>query len=275
MTALVLTLVGVLGLAIGSFLNVVIYRVPAGISVVSPPSACPHCRHPIRRRDNVPFVSWVVLRARCRDCSAPISARYPLVEVGTALAFVGVGATQLGALSGASTLAEFFGAVMLLAALLYLLAVSIALTIIDIEVQRLPDAIVLPAYLVGAALLAASALLSGEPVRLAIAGIGVLALGLFYALLTFGYRGGMGLGDVKLAGVLGMYLGWVGVSSLIVGAFAPFLLGGVFALLLVVARKAGRKSRIPFGPWMLAGSWLGILAGEAIFNTYLEVVGLR
>lgn len=275
MTAVILTLVGVLGLAIGSFLNVVVYRVPARLSVVSPPSACPSCHHPIRRRDNIPLLSWLLLRGRCRDCAAPISSRYPLVEAGTALAFIGVAATQVGGIGATTSLPTLIGAILLLVALLYLLAISIALTIIDIEVQRLPDSIVLPAYLVSAVLLIAAAWLSGDIARLALVGIGAVALVLFYALLAFGYRGGMGLGDVKLAGVLGMYLGWFGLGPLAVGAFAPFVFGGTFALALIIARKAGRKSRIPFGPWMLAGSWVGIVAGEDIFNWYLGVVGLR
>jgi leader peptidase (prepilin peptidase) / N-methyltransferase len=133
----------------------------------------------------------------------------------------------------------------------------------------------LPAYPVAVVLLVASALLAGDPARLVMAGIGLVALLLFYAALAFGYRGGMGLGDVKLAGVLGLYLGYLGLGPLLVGALAPFLLGGLFALILVVLRRAGRKSRIPFGPWMLAGSWLGLLIGQVLFVKYLELVGLR
>lgn len=275
MSAAILVVAGLLGLTIGSFLNVVVYRVPAGLSIVSPPSACPHCHHPIRRRDNVPLLSWVLLRGRCRDCSAPISARYPLVELGTAIAFVGVAATRVSAIDAAVTAAALISAVLFLVALLYLLAISIALAIIDIETQRLPDAIVLPAYPVGVVLLVASAVLGGDLAPLALAGIGLAALLLFYCVLAFGYRGGMGMGDVKLSGVLGMYLGYIGLGALFVGAFAPFVFGGLFALVLLILRRANRKSRIPFGPWMLVGSWLGIVAGEVLFVKYLEAVGLR
>lgn len=275
MEVVLLALAGALGLAMGSFLNVVVYRVPAGLSIVSPPSACPNCHHAIRRRDNVPVLSWLILRGRCRDCSKPISVRYPLVELGTGLAFVGVAATQAPAIAAATSLPAFAGSLLLLVALLYLLAISIALAIIDIETQRLPDVIVLPAYPVGVVLLVASALLRGEPSNLIVAGIGLVALLAFYAALAFGYRGGMGMGDVKLSGALGLYLGYLGLGPLLIGAFAPFVFGGLFALVLVVLKRAGRKSRIPFGPWMLAGSWLGILAGQVLFVKYLELVGLR
>ena len=271
---MVIAVVGALGLAIGSFLNVVVYRVPASASLVSPPSACPRCGARIRKRDNIPVLSWLILRGKCRDCGEPISARYPLVELATAAIFVGIAVTFVPLLESATVAPQLVAVLLSLAALLYLAAVSIALTIIDLETQRLPDAIVLPAYPVGAVLLTGAAVLSGDPGRLALAAIGMVALVLFYAVMFFGYRGGMGMGDVKLAGVLGMYLGYTGLGPLLVGAFAPFLLGGVFAIALIVLRRAGRKSRIPFGPWMLLGSWLGILGGQAIFVLYLEAVGL-
>src|SRR4051794_24364013 len=133
-------LCGVVGLAIGSFLNVVIWRVPRGESIAHPPSACPACGHAIRRRDNVPVVSWLVLRARCRDCRAPISGRYPLVELGTGVLF--------------ALTAWFAGPTWILPALLYLAAISVALALIDVDTKRLPDAIVLPSYPVALALLA-------------------------------------------------------------------------------------------------------------------------
>ncbi|WP_448629394.1 prepilin peptidase [Cellulomonas soli] len=128
-----------LGLAVGSFLNVVIWRVPQGMSVVRPPSACPRCEHPIRGRDNVPVLSWLLLRGRCRDCRAPISIRYPLVETATGILFVASGL--------------FAGPTWVLPALLYLVSITVALVLIDIDTRRLPDTIVLPSYLVTLALL--------------------------------------------------------------------------------------------------------------------------
>lgn len=274
MSLVVIAVVGALGLALGSFLNVVVYRVPAGKSLVSPSSACPRCGARIRKRDNIPVLSWLILRGKCRDCGEPISARYPLVELATAMIFVGIAVTSVPRLESATVAPQLVAVLLSLASLLYLAAVSIALSIIDLETQRLPDAIVLPAYPVGALLLTGAAVLSGDVGRLALAAIGMVALVFFYAVMFFGYRGGMGMGDVKLAGVLGMYLGYTGLGPLLVGAFAPFLLGGIFAIALIVVRRAGRKSRIPFGPWMLLGSWLGILGGQAIFMVYLEAVGL-
>lgn len=264
---------GVLGLLIGSFLNVVIHRVPAGQSVVTPRSACPHCEHPIRWFDNIPVISWLLLRGRCRDCGGPIAVRYPLVELGTGVAFVLVALLFAPAVLRASGTAVW-GAALALLAFLYLAAISIALAIIDLDKQRLPNVIVLPAYLVGIALLVPAALLLGEPARLISAGVGLLALGCFYLALSLIRPDGMGMGDVKLAGVLGLFLGWLGWAPLLVGGFAAFVLGGLFGALLLVVRRAGRGSRIPFGPWMLLGAWLGVVAGEPAAAWYLSFVGL-
>jgi leader peptidase (prepilin peptidase)/N-methyltransferase len=267
-------LAGVLGLVIGSFLNVVVYRVPAGISVVRPRSACPACHHEIDARDNVPVLSWLLLRGRCRHCSTPISARYPLVELAGGVAFAGVG------LAVAPTLLQSSGAVpglaeaLRLVALLYLAAISIALALIDIDVQRLPDAIVLPAYAVGSVLLGGAAILEGDLVALAriAAGAGV-AFALYFVLALISPRG-MGLGDVKLAGVLGLWLAAFGWGPLVVGLGAGFLFGGVFGLLLVALKGVGMKTGIPYGPWMLAGAWVGIAVGQLVTAGYLRVIGL-
>lgn len=253
-----------LGLIVGSFLNVVVHRVPAGGSVVHPPSACPRCEHPVRPRDNVPVLGWLLLRGRCRDCAAPISARYPLVEAGTGVAFALV---TWFALTGDRTPA-------VLPALLYLAAITIALSLIDIDVKRLPDVIVLPSYLVLALLLAGAALVEGDwgPFVRAIAGAGIGFA--FYFVLAFIYPAGMGFGDVKLAGVLGMALAWYGWAELLVGAFLGFLLGGVFGILLILTRRGTRKTLIPFGPYMMAGTWLAIVVGGGIGDAYLDAVGL-
>ena len=159
-------------------------------------------------------------------------------------------------------------------AYLYLAAVSVALALIDLETHRLPDKIVLPAYAVGAVLYCSAALISGDFGRLLSAGLGLVALWLLYFLMAVLYPGGMGFGDVKLAGVLGLFLGWLGWGTLIVGSFAAFLLGGVFALLLLATKRVSRKGGIPFGPWMLAGAWVGIFGGETIWSWYLALFGL-
>lgn len=261
MTVVLTVAAGILGLLIGSFLNVVVWRVPRGESVVSPPSACPRCGHRIRPWDNVPVVSWLVLRGRCRDCAAPIAIRYPLVETGTAVAFGAV--------------AAWVGLSWALPAWLYLAAVSIALGLIDLEAHRLPDVIVLPSYPVALALLALGAADPGgtaDWVALLHAAIGGAAFFAVYFAILVVYPAGMGFGDVKLAGVLGLYLGFVGWGALVVGWFAAFLLGGLFSLGLVAARRAGRRSSIPFGPWMLAGAWLGAVLGPALWDGYLGLL---
>jgi leader peptidase (prepilin peptidase)/N-methyltransferase len=264
-------LAGLLGLLIGSFLNVVIYRVPLRKSIAHPPSACPECGHRLAWFENIPVVSWIVLRARCRECHTRISSRYPLVEVGTALLFAGTTAfllaTRTVERSDASLVPE-------IVAFLYLAAISIALTAIDLDTHTLPNVIVLPSYVVVVVLLATASLLDSDPGALLRAAIGAVALFAFYFAMATFYRGGMGLGDVKLAGVLGFAMAWAGWDVFAVGAFAPFLLGGVFGIALLLFSKAGRKTRIPFGPWMLVGAWAGIFAGPVVATAYLRLVGL-
>lgn len=265
---------GLVGALIGSFLNVVIYRVPAGRSVISPPSACPNCGHPVRPRDNVPIMSWLVLRGRCRDCSAPISSRYPLVEAGTALFFAAVAAVFVPAALAATVAPVTAASIVTLCAYLYFAAFSVALALIDLDTHRLPNLIVLPGYGVGALLLLIATILSGNYGALVPAAVGAASLGLLYLIAALAYPGGMGMGDVKLAGVIGLFLGWQGWAQLAVGAFAAFLLGGLFAVGLLVTRRAKRTTGIPFGPWMLLGAWVAIFFGAAIFRGYLGLVGL-
>ena len=270
MTALIVSLAAVTGLAVGSFLNVVIYRVPAGMSIVAPASACPRCGHEIRARDNVPVLSWALLGGRCRDCRVRIPIRYPAVELATAVAFAAVSLVFASSILVAGL---DVGAALELIAFLYLAGISIALAAIDLDVHRLPDVIVLPAYLVGGGLLTAAAFIEGHPERLIVAAIGAGVSVLFYGVLWFAKPGGMGLGDVKLAGVLGMYLGYLGWAQLAVGVAAAFLLGGIFGIALMLMRRASRTTAVPFGPWMLLGAWIGITAGASLAAGYLELVG--
>lgn len=262
-----LVVAGLFGLVIGSFLNVVIARVPAGIPLVRE-SRCPSCAAPIRAWQNVPVLSWLVLRGRCASCDAPISPRYPLVELATGAAFVGVVWSALSTRQELPTAA----AVLITTAYLSLASVSIALALIDLDTHRLPDPLVLPGYPVLAVLFAA-ACLCGAPwealLRAAIAGVAMFA---FYWLLRAIRPGGMGGGDVKLAGVLGAALGWISWGAVIVGAFAAFLLGGLVGIALMAFGRATRKSAIPFGPFMLAGAWIGIVAGDALSRGYLGLL---
>jgi leader peptidase (prepilin peptidase)/N-methyltransferase len=255
-----LVVAAVLGLAIGSFLNVLIWRVPRGESISHPPSACPHCGHRISWWENVPLLSFVLLRGRCHSCGAPISVRYPLVETAASILFVLVVAR--------------FGISAELPAFLYLAAIGIALCLIDIDHHRLPNAIVLPTYPVLIVLLSGAALLTGDWSALLRAAIGGASLFTFYFVVAFAYPRGMGFGDVKLAGVLGLALGWVGWDALVVGAFAAFLVGSVGGLAAALVRRTGRKTVIPFGPYMLLGAALGIAVGRQVAAGYLGLFGL-
>lgn len=247
--------VALLGLAIGSFLNVVIHRVPRGESLVTPGSHCPECGHAVRARHNVPVLGWLMLRGRCADCGTRISARYPLVEAGTAVLFVAVAAR--------------FGWSWELPAYLYLAAVAIALALIDLDVMRLPNKIVIPSYGVAMALLIPVSLTTGDPADLI---RGLLAAVLLYVLYLLLAMWGMGGGDVKLAPLLGFYLGWLGWSAVAVGAFAGFLLGGLVGGVLLALKLASRKSRIPFGPYMLAGAFLAVFAAAPLADWYSNLL---
>ncbi|QKS18114.1 prepilin peptidase [Curtobacterium sp. Csp2] len=268
----IVCLAAVLGLLVGSFLNVVVHRVPAGLSVVRPASSCAACRAEIRAFDNVPVLSWIVLRGACRDCGSRISARYPLVEAGTSASFALVTGGVLA--SGVVHAAPAGPTLVLLVGLLYLMAVSISLALIDLDTHRLPDAIVLPAYPVLGVLLATTSATTGDWGALLRAVGGAAIMFVLYLALAVVVPGGMGMGDVKLAGVLGLVLAYLGWGPLAVGAFGGFALGATFAIGLLVTRRAARGSGIPFGPWMLGGAWLGILLGTPLWNAYLGLIGL-
>ena len=248
---------GVLGLLIGSFLNVVVHRVPRGESVVSPPSACPRCGHLIRARHNVPVLGWLMLRGRCLDCGSAISARYPLVEAGTGALF---------ALAGW----RFSEEPVALSAYMVFAATAVVLSLIDIDVHRLPNAIVGPAYPVLAVLLALSAD-SGSLVRAAGGAVGLFAFFLVVALVA---RGAMGFGDVKLAGVVGGMTAYLSWGAFLTAAFGAFLLGAVVGVVLLVGGRAGRRTAVPFGPFMLVAAWISILGASGLGELYLARVGL-
>jgi leader peptidase (prepilin peptidase)/N-methyltransferase len=279
------TAAGIFGLLIGSFLNVVAYRIPAGISLLRE-SRCPHCDAAVKPWHNVPVFGWLALRGKCASCGERISVRYPVVEAITGLAFalvawwwltvsdVVLDATlpaylALPTVDGVVKPADLWGLSLVIVAYLYLAAISIVLTLIDLDTHRLPNAIVLPSYIVGGVLLALASLLIGDWTALLRSGIGMFALYVFYFVLRMVRPDGMGGGDVKLAGVIGLYLGYAGWGALVVGAFAAFVLGGVYGVALMVMRRAGRKSAIPFGPWMIVGAWVGLLAGEGIARWYI------
>ena len=260
MTTVLVPVAAVFGLLIGSFLNVVIARVPAGESVVRPGSRCPACGVPIAARDNIPVLSWLLLRGLARCCGARIGLRYPGVELTTALALAGV--------------AAWAGASWRLPAFAYLAALTIALAVIDVDTLRLPFWLVAPSFPVAAVLLGIASLAAQDWASMLRAAIGMALLWGFYLVLFLIYPPGMGYGDVRLAGLLGLYLGWLGWHELLVGVFLGFLAGGLGGVIQLVLRRVSLKSHIPYGPYMLLGAWLGILLGQQLAGWYLHTAGL-
>jgi len=258
--AALLPALGGLGLLIGSFLNVVIHRIPARQSLVRPRSSCPACGHAVRGYDNVPVLSWLVLRGRCRDCSTPIPWRYPAVEGSAGLVFLAIG-FRLG-------LSWYLAAVLVLA------AASIALAVIDLAHQRLPFVVTGVTAVLTIVLLTADAVTRGPgpiPVALASAGIWLAVYGGVW-LVTTGR--GMGLGDVALAPLLGLTLGWTGWGASVTGLLAGFVVGAVVGIALLATGVVGRRARVPHGPFMLAGAAIGLFAGPQLWSSYLAFTGL-
>jgi leader peptidase (prepilin peptidase) / N-methyltransferase len=253
--------VALLGLAVGSFLNVVIHRVPRNESLIRPGSRCPNCESAIRVRHNVPVLGWLLLRGKCADCAEPISVRYPVVEIVTTALFV----LTASAAAGQHLLAA-------LPALLLFVAAGIALAAIDLDVMRLPNAIVYPSYGALAVLLSGAALAEHTAAPLLRAAVGGAVLFLGFLTLALIVPGGMGFGDVKLAGLVGVVLGFVSYPAIAVGAFAAFFLGAVAGIALILKRSAGRKSLVPFGPAMIAGALIAIFATAPVVETYSSLV---
>lgn len=256
--AYVATTLGLLGLAIGSFLNVVVYRVPAGKSVIFPASSCPKCGEEIKKRHNVPVFGWLILKGKCFNCSQPISPRYPLVELITGILF--------------TVVVLWNGVNWLLLPLLYLLAISISLTLIDLDVHRLPNKIVGLSYIVILLAFIPQAFVAHQWDNYLRGLCGLTVFFIIYFVLSL-YPNGMGLGDVKLAGVLGFVLGWFGWSFLLIGFFLPFFIGGLISLILILFKMKSFRGGIPFGPSMFAGTWLAVIYGQQLWDQYLNLIG--
>jgi leader peptidase (prepilin peptidase)/N-methyltransferase len=239
----------VMGAIFGSFLNVVAYRLPRGESLSRPRSRCPSCDAAIRPYDNVPVLSWLLLRGRCRACGVRISARYPLVEAGTAalcaLVVVAKGADQ-DALLG-----------------LVLVLLLVPVTLIDLDHRIIPNKLML----IGAVVAPAIVLLV-SPQDIAEHLIAGVAAGGFFLLAALAYPRGMGMGDVKLAAVLGLFLGRAVGPAVFIALLAGTLVGAV-----VIARKGaveGRKTAVPFGPFLALGAVCALLVGDALVDVYLS-----
>jgi leader peptidase (prepilin peptidase)/N-methyltransferase len=254
MDGVVVVFSAVIGLAIGSFLNVVIWRVPRKESVVRPPSHCPQCETPIRPADNIPVLSWLLLRGKCRHCGLPIPVRYPLVEASCGVLFAAVAAR--------------FGTDSALPAYLILTAALLAISLIDLEHFIVPDRITAPLTLSALALLGVATVAEADGWRFGRALLGGVAFFAFLLLLNLLYPKGMGMGDVKLAFSLGLFLGWLGWGQVFLGGFLAFLLGAVVGVGLIATGIKGRKDVVPFGPFLALGTMVTILVGAPILRWY-------
>jgi leader peptidase (prepilin peptidase)/N-methyltransferase len=238
-----------LGLAIGSFLNVVIYRLPRRESLAHPGSHCPNCNTAIRWYDNVPVVSWLVLRGKCRDCSQRISARYLIVELVTGAGFA-LAMWHFGVSWPALVACAFIAAL-------------VAVGFIDYDEMIIPDMIVLPGAVVG---LAASVAI--DPGRWWVYLVSAFGCAAFFVLLVLLWPGGgMGLGDAKM----GLFLGAVLGPRVLVAVFIAFLVGSVVGIYLMATKKASRKTRVPFGPFLALGAVLALFFGHAIIGAYTSI----
>jgi leader peptidase (prepilin peptidase)/N-methyltransferase len=260
MTVIVL----VFGLIIGSFLNVCIYRLPRDLSVVKPRSACPSCNTAIKAWDNIPVISYILLGGKCRKCGEKISARYPLVEALNGLLYIAV--------------FQFFGIGWHLPFLFAFVSAMVVITFIDLDFQIIPDVITLPGILIG---LAAASFVLPDPFSslngssglnsLSVAGFtnsvtGLLTGGGLYYLIAVASRGGMGGGDIKMMAMVGAFTGWKGV---LLTTFLGSLTGSIIGIFLMVFKGKGRKTKIPFGPFLALGSLISLFYGGIIVDWYL------
>jgi leader peptidase (prepilin peptidase)/N-methyltransferase len=258
--ALLTVFAGILGLIFGSFATAVAYRVPRRESIASGRSKCPNCGRQIGALENIPVLSWMLLRGRCKNCGERISARYPMIELATGALFA-LAAWKYGLTVTGAVFAGFFWAL-------------VVLTVIDLEHKLLPNRIVYPTFVAGWAGLAAAALVDSDVSRLRSPAIGMLIFGGFLFIVAFIYPAGMGLGDVKLAFALGAFLGYAGGAGLVpVGMFLSFVLGGVIGLIAMRVTKQGRKMALPFGPFLALGTVIAIAVGEKLLDLYLDTAG--
>jgi leader peptidase (prepilin peptidase)/N-methyltransferase len=256
MTGLLVAGCGLFGLLIGSFLNVVIWRVPRHESIVAPPSHCPGCDAEIAPYDNIPVISWLVLRGRCRHCGVRISIRYPLVELVCAGLWVTMGLR--------------FGWSWELPAYLVLVSALLALSLIDFDTFLLPDRIVSPLSASMVVLFALPAIVDDSGSDFVRALLGGLAAFAFFLTVHLIAPRGMGFGDVKLSFSLGVALGWLSWGTVFLGLFLGFLLGAVIGVALIATRVRSRRDHVPFGPFLAAGTVLAIAFGQPLLDLYLH-----
>ena len=257
MSAILEAAAGVFGLVIGSFIGVVVDRLPRQESIVSPPSHCVACSAPVRAYDNIPVVSYVVLRGRCRACGARIPPRDALLELGIGILFV--------------LLAWRLSSAWALPAYCVLAAAVVGISAIDVEHMRIPSTLVYSTAVLGAPLLVLAS--AGTHRWSALLGAligGAVAFAAFFTLF-FAVPKGIGFGDVRLAGLCGGFLGWMGYREVIVGFLISFIVAGVPAAVLLAMHKVNRRTQIPFGPFLAAGTVITVLFGAPVIHAWASL----
>lgn len=256
MGGVVVAAAGLLGLIFGSFAAVAAHRIPRNEGIVPARGKCPNCGRAFRGAENLPIVSYLIQRGRCRSCGAGISVRHPLIELGTALLFALV-SVKFGVSIEAVVFAAFLWSL-------------VVLTAIDLEHRLLPNRVVYPVFVGGWVGLTIAAVVNDDLSSLRNAAVGMLIFGGFFFVVAFVYPAGMGGGDVKLAFALGTFLGYLGGPGLVaVGMFLSFLLGGVVGVAAMMLSDAGRKTQIPFGPFLALGTMIAVFVGQSIADFYL------
>ena len=251
-------IVFIFGLIVGSFLNVCIYRLPRSLSIVRPASACPRCNATVKPWDNIPVASYILLGGKCRNCGSPISLRYPFVELLNGILYLAV--------------MTFFGPGWHVLFLFMLVSAFIVITFIDLDFQIIPDSITLPGVVIG--LIAASFLLPDPFLTRATGIVGfknsligmALGAGLYYLIAVLS-RGGMGGGDMKMMAMVGAFMGW---KAIFLTTFIGSLTGSFIGIFLMVAKGKGRKTKIPFGPFLALGAIATLFYGNVILNWYFH-----
>ncbi|MCU1368271.1 MAG: peptidase family protein [Ilumatobacteraceae bacterium] len=253
---MVIAYTAILGLMIGSFLTVVVDRVPDGRSVVAPGSACGNCGLQLGPRDLVPVFSWLALRGRCRRCKAKIGVEPLVLEVVNAGLFL--------------AFAIKFGLSWELGAFCVLAAGLVALSWIDLRTKRLPRQIIYVTAAIGVPLLCIAALVRHEPRRIWMMLLGAACALAFMAIVYVASRGGMGDGDVRLSPLLGAYLGWLNPGFVAAGLFLGFLAGAVVGVVLIAVGRGGRKTAVPFGPFLALGTMAAVWTGQPMIDALLH-----
>lgn len=250
----VVATLGGFGVLVGSVLTMLVYRVPREQPLLWRSSHCPSCKEALRARHTVPLVSWVVLRGRCVHCHERVSVRYPLIELGT------------GVLFAAITLR--FGVTVQLPAYLFLAAVGLVLGLIEFDVRRLPDSVVLPSYVVSVLLLMPAGAADADWRTAARAMVSMAALWLVFFVLALAYPAAVEMGDAKLAGLLGLYLGWLSWGTVLIGTFGAFFIAAVTTGSVAVGRRGSSAYAVPFAPCMVAAAVLALFVAVPITSWY-------